>query len=173
MLAHRQVTWLLGFSAEFCRVPCKAPWGCCVIWHYINKPEFNLIETREALKQCSSAAAPLWSIFLFKLTLQDLFWILDLCLGLTAPSLSLAVFSGQAGETWIHCMYISNDSCRNSYRFQTSSKSGQAQLLISTRPGMKSKLTHTRFNLGSIDTSAALVHPGVFESASLLSVLQL
>lgn len=46
-------------------------------------------------------------------------------------------------------MYISNDSCRNSYRFQSSSKSGQAQLLISTRPGMKSKLTHTRFNLGS------------------------
>lgn len=50
-------------------------------------------------------------------------------------------------------MYISNDSCRNSYRFQTSSKSGQAQLLISTRPGTKSKLTHTHthtcFNLGS------------------------
>ncbi|CAI5690448.1 integrin beta-8 isoform X1 [Oreochromis niloticus] len=42
--------------------------------------------------------------------------------------------AGQAGEMWIHCMYISNDSCRNSFRFQTSSKSGQAQLLISTRP---------------------------------------
>ncbi|XP_069550872.1 integrin beta-8 [Brachyistius frenatus] len=40
--------------------------------------------------------------------------------------------SGLAGEMWIQCMYISNDSCR--YRFQTSSKSGQTQLHISTRP---------------------------------------
>ncbi|XP_034096678.1 LOW QUALITY PROTEIN: integrin beta-8 [Gymnodraco acuticeps] len=38
---------------------------------------------------------------------------------------------GQAGEKWIQCMYISNDSCR--YRFQTSSQSGQTQLHISTR----------------------------------------
>ncbi|KAF7661727.1 hypothetical protein LDENG_00253130 [Lucifuga dentata] len=40
--------------------------------------------------------------------------------------------SGLAGEMWIQCMYISNDSCR--YRFQTSSESGRTQLHISTRP---------------------------------------
>ncbi|XP_022074992.1 integrin beta-8 [Acanthochromis polyacanthus] len=40
--------------------------------------------------------------------------------------------SGQAGDVWIQCMYISKDSCR--YRFQTSSQSGRTQLHISTRP---------------------------------------
>ncbi|KAG7501244.1 hypothetical protein JOB18_043641 [Solea senegalensis] len=40
--------------------------------------------------------------------------------------------SGQAGEMWIQCMYISNDSCR--YRFQIISHAGQTQLQISTRP---------------------------------------
>lgn len=45
--------------------------------------------------------------------------------------------SGQAGEMWIQCMYISNDSCR--YRFQTSSQSGQTQLHISRRPECTSR----------------------------------
>ncbi|XP_026156771.1 integrin beta-8 isoform X2 [Mastacembelus armatus] len=51
--------------------------------------------------------------------------------------------SGQTGEMWIQCMYISNDSCR--YRFQTSSLSGQTQLQISKRPecGSSSRLVGT------------------------------
>ncbi|XP_076006195.1 integrin beta-8 [Genypterus blacodes] len=40
--------------------------------------------------------------------------------------------SGPAGERWIQCLYVSNNSCR--YRFQTSSESGRTQLHISKRP---------------------------------------
>lgn len=68
--------------------------------------------------------------------------------------------SGQAGETWIHCMYISNDSCRSSYLFQTSSQSGQAQLVISTRPeciGSNRRLVGTFLSVCALTVLCGLV----------------
>ncbi|XP_056255617.1 integrin beta-8 [Seriola aureovittata] len=65
--------------------------------------------------------------------------------------------SGQAGEMWIQCMYISNDSCR--YRFQTSSQSGQTQLHISTRPecASSSRLVGTFLGVCALTVLCGLV----------------
>ncbi|XP_075962480.1 integrin beta-8 [Anarhichas minor] len=67
------------------------------------------------------------------------------------------VVSGQAGEMWIQCMYISNDSCR--YRFQTSSQSGQTQLHISTRPecASNSRLVGTFLSVCALTLLSGLV----------------
>ncbi|KAG7245021.1 hypothetical protein INR49_023587 [Caranx melampygus] len=65
--------------------------------------------------------------------------------------------SGQAGEMWIQCMYISNDSCR--YRFQTSSQSGQTHLHISRRPECTSRtwLVGTFLSVSALTVLCGLV----------------
>ncbi|XP_035537737.1 integrin beta-8 [Morone saxatilis] len=65
--------------------------------------------------------------------------------------------SGQAGQMWIQCMYISNDSCR--YRFQTSSQSGETQLHISTRPecASSSRLVGTFLSVCALTVLCGLV----------------
>uniref|UniRef100_G3NT90 Integrin beta n=1 Tax=Gasterosteus aculeatus aculeatus TaxID=481459 RepID=G3NT90_GASAC len=67
------------------------------------------------------------------------------------------VVSGQAEEMWIQCMYISNDNCR--HRFQTSTRAGQAQLQISTRPecGNNSRLLGTFLSVCALTVLCGLV----------------